>query len=262
MEMLPGKKDELAAKYDLAPLFDDIRSIIDVPGAIQTVVKWSAIVPVVSMVLAILVTTGESPWMRFPYTIAAGAISLAAAAALGVFVLLRRRFESAEKAIGRTLETVEQIHGDLSELRDGERNRGQVIAMAENLVSGVVLPAMDEAVLLVPQTSLPIPIPDFLVTPLARAITWGPKRVVERGVMKSVEALPWEDMVQKLENQAQTAAEASEFLTVIREGYSEVQGKLEHYTRMAARVSQGPVLIFLVLSIIPILIWLALGLIL
>lgn len=246
------QKEALIEKYDLGPVLADVREIIDLPSAIWTVVTRGGWIPPLVMVISWFTANDAPTWLRFMFAMGGGFMAVATGFFLGMLLLTQQRLESGRRAISHSLEAVERIHADINALRDGERNREQVIEMADNLMTGVVLPAVDEVALVVP-------LPKFVVGPLADVVTWAPKRIVHRGVMKSVEALPWEEMGARIEERATTVALRSESVQGFRENYAHLRTRVEEHARKATTVTTVTLAVLLTASVIPILFWLAIG---
>jgi len=249
---LAKRDEELINRYNLRPVFDDIQDIVDLPGAITKVLITAAVVPVVMTIVTWLLAGGLDGWLRVPFALVGGVLSLGAAVLLGVFRLTRERFGMAQRAIGRTLTSLETIHTDIDALRDGERTKAQVTTLAENLVTGVAFPAMDSAALM-------LPLPRFVTGPLVTAAMHFPKRIVEKGVMNSIESMEWDQLSVKIEDGAKAAVDSTAIAQKASAMYADAQSRIESTTRRAVQLTQGPLLVVLAVSIIPIVVWLLLA---
>jgi len=250
---LAKRDEELINRYNLRPVFDDIQEIVDLPSAITKVLVTASIVPVVVTVLSYVLAGGLDAWLRIPFALMGGVVSLGAAILLGVVRLSRERFGSVQRAIARTLTSLEAIHTDIDALRDGERTKAQVTDLAQSLVTGVAFPAMDSAALM-------LPLPKFVTGPLVTAAMHFPKKAVEKGVMSSIESMQWDELSAKIEDSAKAAVASTDLVKAASSMYAEAQARIESTTRRAMQLTQGPLIAVLAISILPILVWLLLAL--
>jgi len=250
---LARRDEELINRYNLRPVFDDIQEIVHLPGAISKVLITAAVVPCVMTVLTWLLAGGLNWWLRIPFALIGGVLSLGAAVLLGVFRLTRERFGMAQRAVGRTLTSLESIHMDMDALRNGERTKSKVTALSQNLINGVVFPAMDSAALM-------LPLPTFVTGPFVTAAMYFPKRIVEKGVMTSIESMEWDELSVKIENSAKAAVESTEVAKKASAMYADAQARIESTTQRAVRLTQGPLIAVLAVSTVPIVLWLLLAL--
>ena len=104
--------------YDLPGLRADIHEILDLPNAIQAVVKKSSLAIFLGAALAWIAFRPRMPlWALVPYIAVIVLALVIAAAAVSAFLVLKSRIEATDRAADRTLFTVAAMHGDLLNAR-------------------------------------------------------------------------------------------------------------------------------------------------
>ena len=240
--------------YDLDGLRADVAELADLQQLAVRTFQWTILGPLVVGLGTWIVFSGRMPvWALVPYDAVAIALSLVGSVLAAVFIVLRSKVEAATEAASRTLDVLALAHGDLERALDGgvevsiKELAGQVLELA-------VFPALEDGVVAV----APAPA-RFLVRPLV----WLPSRVVAKTVMAVVDRLPATALGNLSDTQLQTGSDEVGALRSafesLPEDVGEAQLGLERIVTRVLNASTRPLLIAVIVALLPLVGWLALG---
>lgn len=235
------------AKYNLDGLSDDIKSIIDIPGAIARVAKWAFVTPVL---VGILTWVVFSPRMSgigtFFFSFGAVILSIMAAVVLGGFAVARQRLDIASQATTRVVNVVGEVHSDVVELKEGASST-TVRQMAVGITQHAILPVV-------------FGVAEASAGPLARLGSSGSlMRVVEKSVVNAVSRLPDHEIGSMVDEGAGLASDTASMLGRLDDEYQRVVGNVEGVVQSVSRATLGSLLTFAGISLIPLVLYLIAG---
>ncbi|KAG1647997.1 Delta(3,5)-Delta(2,4)-dienoyl-CoA isomerase, mitochondrial [Nymphon striatum] len=124
-------------------LRDDVRSVVDVGGAISAVTRWAIGAAAVAAIVSWIIFQSriDSGAIAIIFALVAGVCAIPLGAAVGGWLLARRRLNIVTEASGRVVDVVGQMHGDVLQLRAGTAETS-VQQVAVSLLQEAVFPAV------------------------------------------------------------------------------------------------------------------------
>lgn len=239
--------------YDLDELRDDVRSVVDVGGAISAVTRWAIGAAAVAAIVSWIIFQSriDSGAIAIIFALVAGVCAIPLGAAVGGWLLARRRLNIVTEASGRVVDVVGQMHGDVLQLRAGTAETS-VQQVAVSLLQEAVFPAVFGTV---NSTA------EGLLGPLsfiAGRVTKAPMKVVEHSVVAAIEALP-DRQIGELVDGAVGALHVDDAVRGVNDHYVQVRGDLTSIVAKVSRTSLIVALTLLMAASMPLIIWLLIG---
>lgn len=240
------------SKYGLEQLGQDVRSLVDIPGAIGQTAKYALTLPFVVAILTWLVFNGRMGWPLAPFTFIAFILSFAASMVIGGYFVARKRLDTVASASSRVVDVIGEMHADVEQLRDGHAETS-VQAVAIGLLENAILPAVFGTLSTTAETAM---------GPLGRiasTVTKAPMNLVEKSVISAVKALPDRKIGDVVDGVGAALPDTDSALSGLRQEYTSVRDKMESIVARVSRTAVGSVLGLAMIAAIPLLIWLVLG---
>lgn len=240
------------SKYGLEQLGQDVRSLVDIPGAIGQTAKYALTLPFVVAIGTWLVFNGRMGWPLAPFTFVAFMLSFAASMVIGGYFVARKRLDTVASASSRVVDVIGEMHADVEQLRDGHAETS-VQAVAVGLLENAILPAVFGTLTTTAETA---------AGPLGRiasTVTKAPMKLVEKSVISAVKALPDRKIGDVVDGVGAALPDADSTLSGLRQEYTSVRDKMESIVARVSRTAVGSVLGLAMIAAIPLLIWLVLG---
>jgi len=241
------------AKYELDQLGNDIRSIVDIPGAIGQALKYVLTLPFVVAILTWVVFSSRmSGWALVPFTFIAFLLSFLGALVLGGFFVARKRLDLVATASNRVVDVIGEMHTDVVLVKDGHAGTS-VQGVAVGLLENAIFPAVFGTINASAETAL---------GPLGRftsSVTKAPMKMVQKSVISAVQSLPDKEIGQIVTDVGQAVPAASAGVERLTAEYTQARNKIEDIVSKVSRTALGSTLGLAALASIPLLIWLVLG---
>ncbi len=244
------------AKYDLDRLGADIRSIVDIPGAIGQVARFVLTVPVVVAIITWVVFSSRmATWALVPFVIGAFVLAGFSAAVIGAYVVARKRLDLVADASNRVVDVVGEMHADVMLVKDGHAGTS-VQGVAIGLLENAIFPAVFGTITTTAETAMG-PFGRF-----SSSITKTPMSMVQKSVISAVRSLPDREIGQLVSGagDALTATPAvSAKIERLTTEYGQARAKVEGIVAKVSRAALRSAFGFTLVAAIPLVIWLALG---
>jgi len=241
------------AKYELDDLGNNIRSIIDIPGAIGQAMKYVLGLPcVVAIVTWIVFSSRMSGLALVPFTFIAFVLSFFGALALGGFFVARKRLDLIADASNRVVGVIGEMHTDVVRVKDGHAGTS-VQGVAVGLLENAIFPAVFGTINTTAATAM---------GPLGRfssSITKAPMNMVQKSVISAVRALPDKEIGQIVTDVGQAVSETSAGVAQLNAEYVRVRNKTESIVSAVSRTALRSTLGLAAVASAPLAIWLVLG---
>lgn len=240
------------SKYGLEQLGEDVRSLVDVPGAIRQTAKFGLTLPFVVALVTWLIFSSRMGWPLLPFTFVAFVLSFGASMVIGGFFLARKRLDTVASASSRVVDVIGEMHADVEQVRDGNAETS-VQQVAVGLLENAILPAVFGTLTTTAETAM---------GPLGRmasTVTKAPMKLVEKSVISAVKALPDRKIGAVVDDVGAALPNTDGALSQLRREYATVRDKMESIVARVSRTAVGSVLGLALIAAIPPLIWLALG---
>ena len=241
------------AKYELDKLGDDIRSIVDVPGAIGQALKYAITLPfLVAIITWAVFSSRMATWVLIPFSTVAFVLSLLAAGVIGGFFVARKRLDLVADASNRVVDVVGEMHGDVVRIKDGHAGTS-VQQVAVGLLENAVFPAVFGTINTTAENAL---------GPLGRfssGITKAPLNMVQKSVISAIESLPDREIGQIVDDASDAVPAAAAGIERISTEYNQARAKVEGIVSTVSRTALGSTLGLAAAASIPLLIWLVIG---
>lgn len=241
------------ASYDLDDLRDDVRSVVDVGGAISAVTRWAVGAAVLAFIGSWLVFQAriDSSLATVLFALIAAACAVPLGATIGGWLLARRRLNTVTEASGRVVDVIGQMHGDVLKVRAGT---------AETSVQQVAVSLLQEAVFPVVFGTVNTTA-EGLLGPLgfiASKVTKAPMKIVEQSVVAAIGALP-DRQIGDLVDGAAGALHVDDAVRGVVDHYEHVRGGLTDTVRKVSRTSLAVASVLLIVASMPLIIWWLIG---
>lgn len=241
------------ASYQLDTLGADVRSIVDIPGALAQTAKYALTLPfIVAIITWAVFNARMAGWVLVPFTLVTYGLSLFAAAILGGFFVVRKRLDTVSDASRQVVDVIGEIHSDIARVKDGHANTS-VQKVAIGILENAIFPAVFGTLSATAETAL---------GPLGRfssGITKAPINMVKTSVVSAIEALPDREIGATIDQVGAALPIAKEDIEKISAEYGKVRDKIEGIVAKVSRTALGSVLGFTAVGAIPLLVWLAIG---
>lgn len=236
-------------KYELGQLGEDIRAMVDVPGAVIQASKWALGIPIVVALISSGVFSGRmSNWILIPFVFGVFVLSLLASIVFGVYAVTRKRLNLVTDASGRVVNTLGEMHSDVVELKEGAADTSMqkvAIGLFENAIFPMVTGAVSA-------TSGPL---SFITS---RAIKV-PMSLIERSVVAAIKVIPDRKIGEIVDDQAESIGALTEVTNQIGETYQSISVRIDEFVGLVSRKTLGSLIGVGVASMLPLLIWLLVG---
>jgi len=243
-------------KYELDELGTDIRSIVDIPGAIGRAAKYTFGLPfVVAIVVWVVFSSRMGTVGLFFFTLVAFFLSFFGAAVIGAYAVARKRLDLVSSASNRVIAMIGVMHNDVVAVKDGHAGTS-VQQVAVGLLENAIFPAVFGTIRASAETTL---------GPLARfsdRITGAPLALVQRTVISAVESLPDKEIGQMIDDAGAALASgpaATARVAAITQQYTNVRDRMEGFVDGVSRTALRSTLGLAVVASIPLLVWLVIG---
>lgn len=241
------------AKYELDQLGNDIRSIIDVPGAIGQALKYTLAIPVIIGLL----TWGAfddrmNGLLLVPFVLVSFFLSFVGAAVIGGFFVARKRLDLVADASNRVVDVVGEMHADVVLVKDGH-SRTSVQGVAVGLLENAIFPAVFGTLSATAETAM---------GPLGRfssSITKAPMNMVQSSVISVIKSLPDREIGQIIDELDNNLPAASAAVKALGDDYREASNKIESIVSTVSRTALGSTLGLAAFATVPLVVWLVLG---
>lgn len=240
------------SKYGLEKLGEDVRSLVDIPGAIGQAAKYALTLPFLVALVTWLVFNGRMGWPLPPFTFVAFALSFGASLVIGGFFVTRKRLDTVASASSRVVDVIGEMHADVEQLRDGHAETS-VQQVAVGLLENAILPAVFGTLTTTAETAM------GPLGRLASTATKAPVKLVEKSVISAVKALPDRKIGEVVDDVGAALPDTDSALSKLRREYTTVRDKMESIVARVSRTAVGSVLGLAFFTAIPLLIWLVLG---
>lgn len=241
------------AKYELDQLGDDIRSIIDVPGAIGQALKYVLAIPVIVGIVTWAVFSSRMGGVALvPFSVVAFMLSFFGAAVIGGFFVARKRLDLVADASNRVVDVIGEMHADVVLVKDGHAGTS-VQGVAVGLLENAIFPAVFGTLNATAETAM---------GPLGRfssSITKAPMNMVQKSVINAIQSLPDKEIGQIVTNVGEAVPQATAGVERITTEYIQVRDKVEGIVSTVSRTALGSTLGFAAFASIPLVVWLVLG---
>lgn len=244
------------AKYDLDRLGADVRSIVDIPGAIGQAARYVLTIPViVAMITGAVFSSRMETWTLVPFVVVAFVLTAFSAAVIGAFVVARKRLDLVADASSRVVDVVGEMHADVMLVKDGHAGTS-VQGVAIGLLENAIFPAVFGTITTTAETTMG-PFGRF-----SSSITKTPMNMVQKSVISAVRSLPDRDIGQ-LVSGADDALLSSPAVTAkidrLNTEYRQARAKIEAVVAKVSRAALRSAIGFTLVASLPLLIWLAVG---
>ena len=248
-----GEHDDVDfSEYELGKLGDDIRSLVDVPGAVLQAAKYALAIPIgIALLTWIAYGSRMAGWALVPFTVIAAGLSLLGAIVIGGFFVTRRRLDTVADASNRVVTVIGDMHGDVARIRGGQ-SETSVQKVAVGLLENAIFPAVFGTVAATAETAL------GPLGKIASQVTKVPMAMVQKSVVTAIGSLPDHEIGDMATNSTETAAALADLTTE----YTHAKDRVEGIVARVSRAALGSVLGLAVVASIPLLIWLGLGFVL
>lgn len=241
------------AKYGLDELGDDIRSIVDVPGAIGQALKYVLTIPiVVALVSWIVFSSRMATWVQIPFTFVAFVLSFLGAFVIGGFFVARKRLDLIADASNRVVDVVGEMHADVVRVKDGHAGtsvQGVAIGLLENAIFPAVFGTLNATV-------------ETAMGPLGRfssSITKAPMNMVQKSVISSIQSLPDKKIGEIVADVGEALPGAVAGADRIASEYNQAREKIEGIVATVSRTALASTLGLAGFASLPLAIWLVIG---
>lgn len=249
----PKAQDDLDfSEYELGKLGEDIRSLVDLPGAVFQAAKYVLVLPLIVAVLVwIAFGSRMANWALVPFTFIAAGLSLFGAIVIGGFFVARRRLDTVADASTRIVSVIGDMHGDVARIRGGQ-SETSVQKVAVGLLENAIFPAVFGTVTASAETAL------GPLGKIASQVTKVPMAMVQKSVVNAIGSLP----DREIGSLAADATESASALSELADDYTRTKDKVEGIVAKVSRTALGSVLGFALVASIPLIIWLIFGFVL
>lgn len=241
------------AKYELDQLGNDIRSIIDVPGAIGQAFKIVVTLPfVVAIVTWIAFSSRMSVVALVLFSLVAFVLSFLGSVVLGGFFVARKRLDLVADAANRVVDVVGEMHADVVLVKDGHAGTS-VQGVAVGLLENAIFPAVFGTLSATAEAAM---------GPLGRfssSITKAPMNMVQKSVINAIQSLPDREIGQIIDGIGEDLPAAAAVVQGLGDDYRQARDKIEGIVATVSRTALGSTLGLAGVATIPLALWLILG---
>lgn len=241
------------AKYELDELGNDIRSIVDVPGAIGQALKYVLTLPVLVAVITWAVFSSRMSTLALvPFSFIAFLLSFFGALVIGGFFVARKRLDLVADASNRVVDVIGEMHTDVVRVKDGHAGTS-VQGIAVGLLENAIFPAVFGTITATAETAM---------GPLGRlssTVTKAPMNMVQKSVISAIRSLPDKEIGQIVSEVGEAVPAASAGLQQLTTEYTQARDKIEGIVSKVSRTALGSTLGLAAFASVPLLIWLVLG---
>jgi len=241
------------SKYELDALGDDIRSVVNIPGAIGQAAKYAFTLPfVVAIITWVVFNSRMATWVLLPFSAGALVLAFGASTIIGGYFVTRKRLDTVVDASGRVVNVIGEMHTDVNQIRDGQAQTS-VQQVAIGLLENAVFPAVFGTITTAAETSL---------GPLGRLssrVTKAPMNMVQKSVLSAIEALPDKEIGQLVDDVADKLPEMSAKRDKLNTEYRQIRDRMDNIVIGVSRTALRSVIGLAVVAAIPLFVWLASG---
>lgn len=243
------------SSYELAALSNDVRSIIDVPGAVAQTAKWAFGIPLLVGAVSWIGFSGRmSNLALVAFVFGAMVLSFAAGVVIGGYFVVRKRLDTVADASRRVVAVMGEMHADVVRIRDGRADTS-VHEVAVGLLENAVFPLVFDTLTGTAESALgPLGI-------VAERAARAPRKLVQRSVISAVGALPDRKLGQLLRDSTNAMPVAADLVTAVNGEYQRVRDNIEGIVAKVSRTTLASVLGLAVVSMIPLVIWVVIGIV-
>lgn len=241
------------AKYELDELGSDIRSIVDLPGAIAQAAKYAFGIPIVVVIVVWIVFSSRMGSVGlFFFALVAFGLSFFGSVVIGGYAVARRRLDLVAAASNRVIDTIGVMHTDVVQVKDGHAGTS-VQQVAVGLLENAIFPAVFGTIRASAETALG-PFGRF-----TNRVTSAPMAMVQRTVISAVESLPDKEIGQIVDDAGARMPDATDRLAGLRTQYEAVRDRVDHLVAGVTRTALGSSLGFALVASVPLFAWLVVG---
>jgi len=239
------------AKYELDQLGQDVRSVVNVPGAIVQTAKYSFLFPVAVGIGTWLIFSSRMDGFLGPFVLIAVLLSLLSAMIIGGFFVARKRLDTVASASSRVVDVIGEMHSDVERVRDGHAETS-VQQVAVGLLETAILPMVFGSLSTAAESAGPL-------GRIAAKVSKAPVGLVEKSVISAVKALPDHKIGDVAQRVGETLPDTEASLTKLRVEYASVRDKMESFVAKASSAATRSMLALAAIASIPLALWLLLG---
>ena len=237
------------AKYGLDQLGEDIRSIVNIPGAIGQAAKYAVTLPfVVAIVYWAVFSSRMSSVALVPFSIVAFLLSLVGSMVVGGFFVARKRLDTVADASDRVLGVINEMHSDVIRVKEGHSGT-TVQEVAIGLLENAIFPAVFGTMNTAAETALG-PIGRF-----ASGVTKAPMKLVEKSVISGIQALPDKELGKIVTDIGESLPAVTAEVDRLQTEYGQVRSKMESIVDTVSRTALGSVLGVAAATSLPLAVW-------
>ena len=240
-------------KYELDELGADIRSIVDVPGAIGQAAKYALTIPFIVVIITWAVFSSRmAAWVFVPFSIITFFLSFFGALVIGGFFVARKRLDIIADASSRVVDVIGTMHADVVQVKDGHSGTS-VQQVAVGLLENAIFPAFFGTINSTAEATL---------GPLGRltsSITKAPLNMVQKSVISAIGSLPDREIGQLVTDVGAAVPQANAGLQRLTTEYENVRDKIDGIVAKVSRTALGSVLGFALVASVPLAVWLIIG---
>ena len=240
------------AKYGLDQLGNDIRSIVDVPGAIGQALRVVPILPVVIAIATWIAFGGRMSTVAFiPFALVAFMLSFFGSVVIAGFFVARKRLDLVADASNRLVDVVGEMHADIILVKDGHSGTS-VQGVAIGLLENALFPAVFGTLNATAETAMG-PLGRFSST-----LTKAPLNMVQKSVINAIKSLPDREIGQMIDGIGEDLA-ATSAVKGLTDDYRQARDKIEGIVASVSRTALRSTLGLAAVATMPLVIWLILG---
>jgi len=238
------------AKYGLEQLGEDIRSIVNIPGAVAQAAKYALGIPVVvSTIYWIVFSARMRAFVLLPFSVVTFLLSLVGALVIGGFFVARKRLDTVADASDRVLGVINEMHTDVIRVKEGASG-ASVQDVAIGLLENAIFPAVFGTLTTAAENTMG-PVGRF-----ASSVTKAPMKLVEKSVIDGIRSLPDHELGKVVIDVGESLPAVTSQVNRLAADYQTVRDKMETIVGRVSKAALGSVLGVAGVTSIPLLLWL------